>query len=479
MQLQAERNADMEHLNRLRSRKVLRCAIYIRVSTAEQRMEGWSLQAQEAGLRALAEARGWKVVGVYADEGKTARKRLKDRKAIHRLMDDVKAGLVDIIVFKELDRWFRSISDFYKIQDILDAYGVAWLSQQQPTLEMRTKEGRLQVNVLLSVGQNETDAGSDRIKYTKRFLVTQKRWPSGAWQLPKCYTTDENHHVIIDKVHEPYVRMLVEEVHKTSSVQTSMIRANEAFPESKMFYNNVQRLLRNPMLYGEYQGVVDFVTEPFMTRAEWDALQAKIKRNARAQEKTFYIFSGLLKCQDCGYNITGTTTRKTYKNHCTIYKYYLCPNAKIHHRCDNNVIVQEQSLEAQLLEYVKTSVADTIAKVEQIEHERKQKPKKKNNRAAIEKQLEKLEDIYIDSPTMTKEKYEQKKAAILAKLVDDEPEEKLPALADLEKVRAIFEGDIEEVYKTLNIEERREFWRNILTEVHVKDKKVVGVEFIK
>lgn len=474
-----EHITDMEHLNKLRSRRVLRCAIYIRVSTAEQRIEGWSLQAQEAGLRRLAEARGWKVVGVYADEGKTARKRLKDRKAIHRLMDDVRAGLVDIIVFKELDRWFRSISDFYKIQDVLDAHGVEWLSQQQPTLEMRTKEGRLQVNVLLSVGQNETDAGSDRIKYTRKFLVTQKRWPAGAWQLPKCYTTDENHHVIIDREQEPYVRMLVEEVHKTSSVQTAMIRANEAFPESKMYYNNVQRLLRNPMLYGEYGEVVDFVEEPFMTRAEWDALQTKIKRNARVQDRTFYIFSGLLKCPECGSNMTATTSRKTYKTRCTIYKYYLCPYAKVQHRCSNKIVTREQNLEQELLEYVKDSVAETIAKVEQIEHERKQKPKKKNNRAAIEKQLEKLEDIYIESTTMTKEKYEKKKAAILAKLVEEEPEEKLPELADLEKVKALFEGDIEETYRTLTLEERREFWRNILTEVKVYGSEIKGIEFIK
>ncbi len=474
-----EHITDMEHLNRLRSRKVLRCAIYIRVSTAEQRIEGWSLQAQEAGLRKLAETKGWKVVGVYADEGKTARKRLKDRRAIHRLMDDVKAGLVDIIVFKELDRWFRSISDFYKIQDVLDVYGVEWLSQQQPTLEMRTKEGRLQVNVLLSVGQNETDAGSDRIKYTRKYIVSQKRWPLGAWQLPRCYTTDEDHRVIINHEHEPYVRMLIDEVLKTSSVQTAMIRANEAIPGSAMYYNNVQRLLRNTMLYGEYEGIVDFVKEPFMTREEWDLLQSRIKRNARVQDRSFYIFSGMLKCPECGYNMTATTSRKSYKTVCTIYKYYLCPCAKIHHRCSNKMVTGEKDIEAQLLEYVKASVVDTITKVEKIEHERKQKPKKKTNRAAIEKQLEKLEDVYIDSPTMTKEKYEKRKAAILAKLVEDEePEEKLPELADLEKVRAIFEGDIVETYWSLNLEERREFWRGILTEIQIKDKKVVGVEFI-
>lgn len=480
MQLQVEYNEDMEHLNRLRERKVLRCAIYIRVSTAEQRIEGWSLQAQEAGLRALAEAKGWKVVGLYADEGKTARKRLKDRKAIHRLMDDVKAGLVDIIVFKELDRWFRSISDFYKIQDILDAHGVEWFSQQQPGLEMRTKEGRLQVNVLLSVGQNETDAGSDRIKYTKKFLVGQKRWPAGARTLPKCYTTDENQRVVIDPEHEPYTRMLIEELHRTSSFQTSMKRCNEAFPDSAMFYNNIVRMIRNTMLYGEYEGIPDFVEKPFMTKKEWELLQAKTTRSARYQPNQFYIFSGLIKCPECGCSMNGTASYKNSpKRGRLVYKYHTCPYAKIQGRCSNKLAIREDQIETQLMEYIKTSVAETIARVEQIEHEQKKKPKKKNNRAAIEKQLEKLEEVYIDSLTMTREKYEEKKAAILAKLVEEEPVEKLPELADLEKVRALFEGNVAEVYEALTLEERREFWRNILTEVKVYSKGIKGVEFIK
>lgn len=480
MQLQVEYNEDMASLNRLRERKVLRCAIYIRVSTAEQRIEGWSLQAQEAGLRALAEAKGWKVVGLYADEGKTARKRLKDRKAIHRLMDDVKAGLVDIILFKELDRWFRSISDFYKIQDILDAHGVEWFSQQQPGLEMRTKEGRLQVNVLLSVGQNETDAGSDRIKYTKKFLVSQKRWPAGARTLPKCYTTDENQRVVIDPAHEPYTRMLIEELHRTSSFQTSMRRCNEAFPESAMFYNNIVRMIRNTMLYGEYEGIPDFVEKPFMTKEDWELIQAKTTRSVRYQPHQFYIFSGMIKCAECGCAMNGTASYKNTKKHGKrVYKYHTCPYGKIQGRCSNKIAIREQQLEEQLMEYVKASVAETIAKVEQLEHEQKKKPKKKNNRAAIEKQLEKLEEVYIDSLTMTREKYEEKKAAILAKLVEEEPVEQLPKLADLEKVRVLFEGNVEETYQALTLEERREFWRNILTEVQVYGKEIKGVTFIQ
>ena len=177
---------------------VKRCAIYIRVSTAMQRMEGWSLDAQRASLEAFAKERGWKVVDIYADEGKSARKRLKGRKEIFRLLDDVRAGKIDVILFKELDRWFRSVSDFYRVQDVLDDYGVQWVSERQPTLGMATKEDRLQVNLLLSVGQNETDSTSDRIKYTNKFLRSQKRWTGGARTLPRCYTVDDEQHVIID-----------------------------------------------------------------------------------------------------------------------------------------------------------------------------------------------------------------------------------------------------------------------------------------
>ena len=79
--------------------KILRCAIYIRVSTAEQLMHGKSLQAQKDYLASYANDHGMTVVGVYADEGKTARKELKKRKAIHALLEDVKAGKIDVILF--------------------------------------------------------------------------------------------------------------------------------------------------------------------------------------------------------------------------------------------------------------------------------------------------------------------------------------------------------------------------------------------
>jgi DNA invertase Pin-like site-specific DNA recombinase len=454
---------------------IKRCAIYIRVSTAEQRIEGWSLEAQEAGLRAEAKKKGWKVVGVYADEGKSARKRLRNRKAIHRLMDDVKEGLVDVILFKELDRWFRSISDFYKIQDILDATGVEWVSQQQPGLEMRTKEGRLQVNVLLSVGQNETDTTSDRITYTNKFLRQQKRWTSGVQNLPRCYTLDEDQHVILDESpgRADFVRALVNRMFQYGSVRKALMETNAEF-EKPMGYNNAIKLLRNPMLYGAYMEVPDFVEKPFMTKKEWTRLQGTIRTNASDSQKQFYIFSGMLRCPECGNVLHGTYTKGQYKK----YQYYRCRKALLEGTCSNRYQLPEIKAQLLLMEYVKGSVAEQIVKVKKVSQAPKKKARK-SNRASIEKQLDKLDDVYIASERMTKETYEKKKAAILAKLIEDEPEEKLPELADLEKIQALFDSGIEELYQDFTPEERREFWRGILVEAVVGKDGVEEANFIE
>ena len=457
------------------ARNVLRCAIYIRVSTAEQRIEGWSLDAQRAALTALAASKGWKVVKVYADEGKTARKRLKDRRAIFQLLEDVRAGEVDVILFKELDRWFRSVSDFYKVQDVLDQYGVEWVSQQQPGLEMRTKEGRLQVNLLLSVGQNETDATSDRIKYTNKFLRQQKRWTGGASTLPRGYTLDKDQHVIVDPAESKFTLTLADRVRRYGSIRKALLETNAEF-ERQTMYNNAVSLLRNPMLYGEYKEVPDFVERPMMSRAEWDSLQASTRRNARDTASRVYIFAGLLRCAGCGTMLHGTYTNGRNRE----YQYYRCRRNTLDGTCSIKGAVAEMKLEKRLLEYVEAAVAGQIVKVKAVKAAQKKKKPRTNNRASIEKQLDKLEDVYISSDRMTKERYEKKKAAILAKLVeDDEPEEKLPELASLEKIQALFDSGVKELYKGFTAEERREFWRGVLISVTMNGAEITGVEFIE
>ena len=458
---------------------VKRCAIYIRVSTAMQRMEGWSLDAQRASLEAFAKARGWKVVDIYADEGKSARKRLRGRKEIFRLLDDVRAGKIDVILFKELDRWFRSVSDFYRVQDVLDDHNVTWVSERQPNLGMATKEDRLQVNLLLSVGQNETDSTSDRIKYTNKFLREQKRWTSGKATLPRCYTVDENQRVKLDEDpgRAPFVRSLVDYVFQTGSVRAALIKANEEHGLS-MFYTNAISLLRNPMLGGDYMGVENFVEEPLLTPDEFKRLQGLIRRNARGNTQHFYIFAGLVKCADCGRPMAGNHTTHKVKSGPRQYTSYRCNTANQSKACPNTKSLNELRIEEHLLKAVQDVIADRIAHVESVIEAHKKKPKKKSNRAQIESKLKRLKNLYIDDD-LTWEEYQKKKAKILEQLVEEEPEPELPKVADLEKIQTVLNSGVLELYKDFTPEEKREFWRGILSKITIKDGQIVNVDFIE
>ena len=458
------------------AKKVLRCAIYIRVSTAMQALEGWSLDAQRASLSNFAKSRGWKVTEIYADEGKSARKRLKDRKEIRRLLEDVENGDVDVILFKDLDRWFRNVSDFYKVQDVLDKHGVIWVSEQQPGLTMATNDGRLNVNILLSVGQNEADVTSARIKYTNKYMRQQKRWVSGKSNLPKGYTLADNQEVVIDPVWEPYVRAALNYIKQFGSVRKAMLKVNEEF-EQTMLYSNFLSMLKNPMLCGDYKEVEDFIEKPYISREEFKTLQELIARNGRNNEWHSYIFSALVRCDVCGYKMSGNFTTTRIGN---TYHHYRCRKAKVEATCTNTKLMNETKMEEQLLEFVKDAVADRIATVKAVHQEQKTRKPRKGNRASIERQLDKLEDVYISSDRMTKERYEEKRAAILAKLIEDEePVVEEPQLANLEQIQAIFDGGIEEIYKNFTREERREFWLGIVREIRVKGDKVVGVDFIE
>jgi DNA invertase Pin-like site-specific DNA recombinase len=456
---------------------VKRCAIYIRVSTAMQRMEGWSLDAQRASLTAFARAHGWKVVDVYADEGKSARKRLKGRKEIFRLLDDVKAGKVDVILFKELDRWFRSVSDFYRVQDVLDDHGVTWVSERQPNLGMATKEDRLQVNLLLSVGQNETDSTSDRIKYTNKFLREQKRWTAGANSLPRCYTVDEDQHVIIDQEQEPFVRAIIDSVLQTGSIRASLIQANRDFGQA-FLYGNCIKLLRNPMLCGEYKGITDYIEKPMMTREEFKHLQTLVARNARGNTTHYYIFAGLMECSECGRTLAGNNMRLKLKSGPKQYAYYRCNTAIQQKTCSNAAGAREEKIEQHLLELVQEAVADRIAQVKQITQDHKNRPKRKSNRAQIEAKLKRLKNLYIDDD-MPWEEYQKKKAKILEQLIEEEPEPEVPEIADLEKIQTLLDSGVLELYKGFTPEEKREFWRGLLRRIVVKDGQVVAVDFIE
>ena len=141
---------------------VIRVALYIRVSGEEQKIKGLSLEAQQERLETYAKERGWIITGTYIDAAKTARKNLHKRTEFQRMMESVKRNEVDILLFARLDRWFRSVADYYKVMEILQAHNCDWKTTDEE-YDTTTANGRLYINVKLSIAQNEADIDGERI----------------------------------------------------------------------------------------------------------------------------------------------------------------------------------------------------------------------------------------------------------------------------------------------------------------------------
>lgn len=238
------------------SEKIKRCAIYIRVSTAEQMMHGKSLQAQREYLERYADEHDMVIAGVYADEGKTARKELKKRKAIHSLLEDVKTGKIDVIIFWRLDRWFRNLSDFYKVQDILDEHDVHWISVSEPGINMETRDGRLQLNVVLSIGQNEVDTTSERIRFVNEASIRQGKLIFGDANMPLGYksgTVDGRKCMVKDPDTEHMVEDLFRYFQKHQS-KTGTVKYMQDKYDTDFSYSMLRTMLSSEFYKGTYRG---------------------------------------------------------------------------------------------------------------------------------------------------------------------------------------------------------------------------------
>ena len=146
--------------------KQVRCAIYTRVSTDQGLEQDFnSLDAQydasQAYIRSQQHA-GWTMVRSKYDDGGFSGGNT-DRPALQRLLEDVRAGKIDIVVVYKVDRLTRSLADFAKLVELFDQHGVSFVSVTQQ-FNTTTSMGRLTLNVLLSFAQFEREVTSERIR---------------------------------------------------------------------------------------------------------------------------------------------------------------------------------------------------------------------------------------------------------------------------------------------------------------------------
>lgn len=279
----------------------VRCAIYTRKSSEDGLEQGFnSLHAQREACAAyvLSQAsEGWTLLPDEYDDGGLSGGTLQ-RPALQRLLADVAAGKIDIIVVYKVDRLTRSLLDFAKLVEALDAASTSFVSITQ-SFNTTTSMGRLTLNMLLSFAQFEREVTAERIRDKLAASKAKGMWMGGV--PPLGYRPDGRSLAIVDD-HATLVRTIyaryralgtVRELHEefTAAGIITPVRTTgtgRTFGGGPFSRGQLYAILGNPIYVGEiphrdktYPGN----HPPLIGRNEWDTVQHLLASNTRGERE--------------------------------------------------------------------------------------------------------------------------------------------------------------------------------------------------
>jgi DNA invertase Pin-like site-specific DNA recombinase len=307
----------------------LRCAVYTRKSTEEGlEREFNTLDAQRDACEAYVtsqRAEGWVLVRDRYDDGGFSGSTL-ERPALQRLLADIEAGLVDVVVVYKIDRLSRALMDFAKLVEVFDRQGVTFVSVTQ-AFNTTTSMGRLTLNILLSFAQFEREVIGERIR--DKFAASRARgmWMGG--KVPLGYDVRDRK-LVVNEAEAARVRRVFEGFADLGSGTrlVQMLRGEGVTARSGRLLNkgDVYKLLNNRTYVGEathkgrsYLGE----HQPIVPQDLWDRVHAILQGSPRARASRNRVQSpallrGLIFGTD-GRAMSPTHTRRRGR----LYRYYV------------------------------------------------------------------------------------------------------------------------------------------------------------
>jgi len=279
-----------------------RCAIYTRKSSEEGLEQDFnSLHAQREACEAYIKSQsgeGWEVLRALYDDGGISGGTM-DRPGLRSLLQDVQQSRVDVIVVYKVDRLTRSLVDFARIVETLDARGVSFVSVTQQ-FNTTTSMGRLTLNVLLSFAQFEREVTSERIR--DKIAASKKK---GMWMggYPPLGYDIQNRRIVPNPAEAESVRLIFERYTELRSIvklgqdlktrgiegkswKTQKGRIHEA---GHLTNGGLQRLLRNPIYIGKIRHgeiIHEGDHEAILDEALWRRVQGLMDDSARRSKET-------------------------------------------------------------------------------------------------------------------------------------------------------------------------------------------------
>ena len=319
-----------------------RCAVYCRVSSDERLDQEFnSIDAQkDAGHAFIASQRseGWiPVANDYDDPGFSGGN--TERPALKRLMADIEAGRIDIVVVYKIDRLTRSLADFSKMVEVFERRGVSFVSVTQQ-FNTTTSMGRLMLNVLLSFAQFEREVTGERIRDKIAAAKKKGMWMGG---VPTIGYDVVNRQLVVNPAEAAVVRRIFEEMLTIGSPTQIAARLTAEGITTKAWTTQdgrvrtgtridkkyIHKVLRNRIYLGELSNRGQWypgVHEPIIERELWDRVHAVLARDSHARSvetkirlRTDALLRGLL------YAPSGERMYPTYstKRDGRVYRYYV------------------------------------------------------------------------------------------------------------------------------------------------------------
>ncbi len=248
-------------------------AIYVRVSTEEQALHGFSLKAQEDALKNYAQALGYEISEIYRDEGKSAKD--LNRPSLIKLLSDAENKRVTAIFIYKLDRFSRSLKDLILTIDKLKEWNIDFISMQDK-IETASASGKLMFHIISAFAEFERNIIGERTS----FGMMRKMEEGGSVTKPPFG------YMMIDKKLEPDPKKegLVQKIFEEFS--TTNISLNKLAKKNNLTVNGLKKVLSNRTYVGEvkFAGKTRLGThQPVVTAQLFERVQ-ELLRNKRLRD---------------------------------------------------------------------------------------------------------------------------------------------------------------------------------------------------
>ena len=367
--------------------------IYTRVSTAMQ-IDGYSLDAQKARMKAYADFNDYQIVGEYEDAGKSG-KSIEGRASFCRMMEDIKSGkdgVAYVLVFK-LSRFGRNAADVLSTLQVMQDFGVNLICVEDG-IDSSKDAGKLMISVLSAVAEIERENIRVQTMEGRIQKAREGRWNGGF--APYGYRLVDGV-LQINEDEAPAIRTIFEQYVNTDTGANGLSKYLETHGFQKLARQNgtsplfsatlIRAILKNPVYCGkiafgrrklekihgtrnEYHQVpqenyllVDGLHEGIVSEELWNTAQVKLLAQSkryepvnRSKTEQAHLLSALVKCPVCGAGMYSNKCTKRKKDG-TPYKsfsYYSCKHRKMQRgqKCDFNRQIQEEVLDNAVVEVI-------------------------------------------------------------------------------------------------------------------------------